>query len=477
MNSFATALRADLRGTSYPAIAGITAACIGVAYSAVQWPWVVTGLVFGAIVLLVVIAEPLALVAFMLASGPADLSFVTGGFKSLFTAAGGLDMNGIRLLGVVGGFLVLFLVEPRVQRQVFSRDSRWYVLFLLWAGATLAMTLSPVDGLRLLLKLAYPLITFVMVAALVDRKEQLERLLRYTLVAAVIIVLINPLFVLGGGYDTDDAGFRRIGGLGTYANPFSFYLLVILLISFGRFIVRGQLRYLVLCVPLGVWIYLTLTRITLLALFAGIAVMVLYAALAGRHYRAIAGAVLVAIAVGIPIVPSVLERSLGFIPTPTELAALMRSPSTFYESVNWQGRDVIWPIVYGSASGQPLTGIGLGSSSVVMRQNFPPQVGDVVHNEYLRLFSETGLIGMGLFFLAMLRWTVTVARTGWQASPRVREFALPALAAIVSWACIAITDNAFDYYAAFTQYVGFLCAGTVVAARLSAGERDERLPA
>ena len=39
---------------------------------------------------------------------------------------------------------------------------------------------------------------------------------------------------------------------------------------------------------------------------------------------------------------------------------------------------------------------------------------------------------------------------------------------MIAWGIISITDNALDYYAPFTQFAGFLCAGAIVAAALPA---------
>ncbi|MDP2958481.1 MAG: hypothetical protein Q8N53_18795 [Longimicrobiales bacterium] len=40
---------------------------------------------------------------------------------------------------------------------------------------------------------------------------------------------------------------------------------------------------------------------------------------------------------------------------------------------------------------------------------------------------------------------------------------------MLAWGVISLTDNAFDYYAPFTQFAGFLVAGVVVAAREGKG--------
>jgi hypothetical protein len=440
---------------------------IALAIGVVQWPWLASGLVFGLILLGIVLVQPLALIALMLALGPIDLSFMTGGFKTLFAGIGGLDMNGIRLVGVTGGFLALGLADKRVQRMALGAHGIWYLLFLVWAAASLATTYSTVEGLRLLLKLAYPFFTFLVVATMVEREEQLDRLMTWTLATgAIIVLLINPLFVFGGSYTVDPEGFRRVRGVGAHENPFSFYLSIILMISFARFVVRGQMRYLVLCVMSGFWIVLTMTRITLAGLFAGLAAMAVYYALAARNYRALVAGCLIAVSLGSVLIPRVFRRSFGYVPTPTELVALTRSPGRLYEALNWQGREVLWPIVYHRFRQDPVTGLGLGSSTVVVRESFPSYYAQVVHNEYLRLATDTGLVGVGLYFLAVMAWAVGVTRSGWRAGNRVREYALPALGGLAAWVFIAITDNAFDYYAPFTQYIGFLCAGAICAARL-----------
>ena len=440
---------------------------IALAFGVVQWPWLAAGFVFGLLLLAIVLVQPLILVALMLALGPIDLSFMTGGFKTLFAGMGGLDMNGIRLVGVTGGFMALALADPRLQRTALGWTGRWYVLFLLWALASLATTYSTVEGLRLLLKLAYPFFTFLVVASMVEREDQLDRLMSWTLATgAIIVLLINPLFVFGGSYTVDPEGFRRVRGVGAHENPFSFYLSIILMISFARFVIRGQLRYIVLCGMSGFWIVLTMTRITLAGLLAGLATMAAYHALAARNYRALAAGCLLAVSLGGVLVPRVFERSLGYVPAPTELAALARSPGRLYEALNWQGREVLWPIVYHRFRQDPLTGLGLGSSTVVVRESFPSYYAQVVHNEYLRLATDTGLVGVGLYFLAIVAWTIAVARSGWGAGNRTREYALPALGGLAAWVFIAMTDNAFDYYAPFTQYIGFLCAGAICAARL-----------
>lgn len=441
-------------------------------------PFLATGVVVGTLFGALVVARPLLTVAILLAIGNVDLSFVTGGFKNLFPQLGGLDMNGIRLLVVVGGLALVALTDPRVGRRVIGPWGRWYLAFLLLAAGSLAMSLSPLDGLRLLLKLAYPFLIFVTVLGLADEPRQLSRLVDITLIAAAIIVIgINPVYALAGGYEKDLYGNIRYGGVGFHENPFSFFLVVMLLLAFARFSNRRQLRYLVLSLGFGIWIVLTLTRITFLASLTGLFGIALYSAVVQRNYRVVAAAAFVGAVVAVPLVPVVLERTFyGRIPSMGELVVLLSNPVALYHAVNWQGREFFWAFLAQSFVASPVLGNGIGSSTALLRSNFPGSAGLVAHNEYLRLLVDVGLVGVAIFFVAIIKWLWGAVRAGRWDRPYVRELAMPAAAVVVAWAFISATDNPFDYYAPFTQYAGFLCAGAIAASEMAAREDPDAHP-
>lgn len=461
-----------------PLTAGAALLCIAVAFGIVQQPWLLVGLVFGAIVLTVAIAAPLALVACTLMLGAVDLSAMTGGFKSLFTQLGGLDMNGIRLIGATVGFTAYVLNAPAARNAIFSRAVLPYLIFLVYAFVTLAYSFDALEGLRLHLKLAYPLLTFLLVVGLCDKREKIELLVKCTLAAAALIVfVINPLFTMQSGYRIDPDGFRRVRSLGGHENPFSFYLMIILFISFARLVYRRQARYLVLSLGCALWIVMTMTRITFLASIVGILIIALLASMRQRQYRSLAAAGLVTAVLAIAGLPYILERSLGYVPTPGELVTLISHPEALYASINWQGRTNLWPIVWSGFMASPVLGLGLGSSGVVIRQHFPAEAATVAHNEYLRLAADTGVIGVVLFAIAMFVWLGVMLRSLRKDDSQTAEYALPAAAGIIAWAIIAITDNPFDSYMYYTQYVGFLAGATVAMRAMTAKEQrvDHRL--
>lgn len=438
-------------------------------------PFMLAGLLAGMALLTAVFMQPLLVLGVVMLIGPVDLSFVTGGFKSLFADLGGLDMNGIRLLGLSFGLGITALALPRTRAALFGRWSILYVLFLCWC-MVVGLTRSPdiVYGLRFFLKLAFPLLVFVSVVGMARNRQDLDRLLDFALAgAAIIALLLNPFYVAFGGYEIYESGVVRIRGVGIHENPFSFYLLIAFYMSLSRLIHRGQLRYAVLCAALALWMVLTLTRITFLAALVGLAAIAVYGAFASRNSRTVVGALVAGALLALPLLPVVLERSLGFVPTIGELFSMARNPMALYESINWQGREVAWPIVFAGFMAMPWIGLGLGSSVVIMREFFPTDAGEVPHNEYLRLATETGIIGVALFFGAIMAWLVAVVKADRATGGAAREFALPAVAAILSWSIIAITDNAFDYYAPYTQFVALLVGASVAVWKFAERERHE----
>jgi O-antigen ligase len=218
---------------------------------------------------------------------------------------------------------------------------------------------------------------------------------------------------------------------------------------------------------LVVWLLLTATRIAALAAVTGILAIGLLSAVASGNRKVLLASLCVAVGAGTILLPTVLTRTLGTVPTLGELFQLVRNPLLLYNSINWNGRDLLWAILWGAFMASPIVGLGLGSSSAVIRETFPNQGVRVAHNEYMRLATDTGVLGVVLFATAVVLWLLAAVRLSRRGDRSVREYAFPAAAAILAWALIAITDNAFDYYADFTQYIGFLMAGAVVMQRFN----------
>lgn len=423
-------------------------------------PWIATGVTLGGLLFLATVRWPLVVVGILLALGPVDLAFLTGGFRGIAPELGGLDMNGIRLVAVVAGLGFVVIADEKLRGLLVSPHARWFLALLVLGAATIPFSMAPMEGLRLLVKLTWPLLVFLVVAHPDRTRDEHERLADWILIGAAVIVLINPIYVLAGGYGYDFYGRLRIRGLGVHENPFSFYLLFVAILALTRFALRGQLRYLLLTGGALIWIGLTLTRITFLAGLVALVAVGLYAGFVQKNRRmlaAVGGAVVVA---GLVFVPFGLERTFGYVPSVPELLALMRDPVLLYQTMDLAGREGFWGVLLASWFASPWLGLGLGSSTAILATLFDPAVLGVAHNEYLRLGTDLGFLGLGVAALAAAAWV----RASWRGG----DWAYPALATLLAWAVISLTDNPLDYYTTFTQYAAF-----AVAAALSVRRRED----
>jgi O-antigen ligase len=455
--------RHDWRGWLFPAGLAGTAAVVSLALA--YSPFLAMGAVAGGLLTLFALTRPLAIVGLMLVIGPADLSVMTGGFKSMFAQLGGLDMNGIRLIGMSAALGLVIMADRQILRQVLRPAAIFYAILILYCAASLAFSPAPLDGARLVLKIAYPLLVFLVIIGLLPDRPALDRLMDAVLIgAAVLCLVVNPLYLAFGGFEREIGGYIRLRGLGAHQNPFAFYMIAALLMSFVRFTTRGQVRYLMLCAICSGWMILTITRIAFLAAVVALLALGAVSAVVTRQTRVLLAAIVVGVLLAIPLAPPVLERSLGFVPTAGELVDLLRNPRALFLSMNWEGREAFWAVVFNAYLASPVLGLGMGASSFILRLHFPSFAAPVVHNDYLRLLSEAGIIGIILFTCALAAWWITTMRAARIGDRTVREYALPAIGCIAALAVIGITDNAFDYYGPFTQYLGFLCGGAVAAA-------------
>jgi O-antigen ligase len=442
----------------------LTLAVVGVSYSSVQSPWLVAGAVLGLVVLAVGMVAPLALVALMLVIGPIDLSFATGGFKSLFTGLGGLDMNGIRLVGASAGFMAYIMFEPRSRAAAAGPLGRTWIVFLAFSAATIALSLDRLEGLRLLFKLAYPFLTFLIVIGVASTRARAFELMKWTLAtAAVYTLIINPILVANGGYHVDYEGVLRVSGLGIGHNPFAFYLLAMLLLVFARFTVRLQLRYLWFSVVLLGWMAATGTRIAALAAVVGMSVIGILAARSSGDKRILAAAFTASVVAGAIFLPIVLARSFGYVPSAGELLELVRNPLALYNSINWSGRQILWAVLWGALMASPIIGLGLGSSAAVIRETFATAGIRDAHNEYMRLATDIGFLGVLLFLIAVGTWLISMLRLSASSDRDVREFSYAGAALAIAFLIVAMTDNAIDFYSNFSQYLGLVVGCAVIA--------------
>lgn len=137
---------------------------------------------------------------------------------------------------------------------------------------------------------------------------------------------------------------------------------------------------------------------------------------------------------------------------------------------SWQFRETLWRSLLSIS--EPMTvlfGHGLGKVGLLVR-DAAAQSGTVeveqVHNDYLRVFVETGAVGVALYFAAI----AVLALTCWRfvrAGGPVEDLALPAatLGATIVVLVVSATDNLFQLVALQAVYWGMAGAALAVVER------------
>lgn len=102
------------------------------------------------------------------------------------------------------------------------------------------------------------------------------------------------------------------------------------------------------------------------------------------------------------------------------------------------GRDLIWPLFVDAIRAEPFFGNGIGAARFVLDEEDPlaQLIGTTAaHNEYLRIATDVGLVGLAAFFASMVAWCLALSR------PLVRRERFMLRFAFVIYAALSITDN------------------------------------
>jgi hypothetical protein len=114
-------------------------------------------------------------------------------------------------------------------------------------------------------------------------------------------------------------------------------------------------------------------------------------------------------------------------------------------TLDTEGRNVIWPLVWHSAQEHAWLGAGPGTSTVLVSQTLPPETEP--HNDYLRLWHDYGLVGLALW-CGGYAWAIAsgIARARRAPAGSAMEARQVAAAlALVALALVMLTDNAIIY--------------------------------
>jgi len=378
--------------------------------------------------------------------------------KPILRSLGGTTVDGLILVTVC---LVFTIVLVRSRRLHVPHGMVPFLVFLSSTALAISYSSARLDGLRLFLKLAYPVLLALLALSFVKTKKEIDSAIKYWIAGALLATASGiTLYIVHGAEAFVSGGDVRYSSGLTYYGQFSMYMLAAFVLCYTMWRTGKRARYGILSMIFGVQAALSETRIT----WAAIAVaMLVVEATSGtglrRHLRVLGAAVVIGVFSLLILwnVPQVQQRMFR-----SELEGPL-SAAEGVERLDLSSRGILWATLYEDyLLHNHWLGGGLGSSLPVIRRDFPPGVA-APHNEYLRLLHDTGIAGCALFVIsvaALFELVISLVRRC--ASLGEATFSRVSLALLSAYVITAVTDNPFDYYLVFSQYIFFVIAVSVL---------------
>jgi putative inorganic carbon (hco3(-)) transporter len=325
---------------------------------------------------------------------------------------------------------------------------------LLWFAAAGAISvLGAVDprasALEWLRIVAVVVMFIVLEQMMVDTATMRQILLACFLSTIFPLAFTTFGFLVGHPRTETKGSFVRIMGTFTQSNGFGRYLMYMIIFGAALYpYVSKKVR-----IPLGlmlamssVFLLLTYTRTALLGTVLGLAIVGLI------QSKRLVLILMLAGALALVAVPQMSARFTDLANTSTPGSG--SSGNSLAWRLNWWGQ--VLPL----ANSNPVTGIGLGMTSDLTDAAQP-------HNDYVRAYVETGLLGFGAY-LAMLIALVGLGRRAVQASQRGtfdRGVAAGFLGCAVAYVAASLAANVMSNVVSLWYLFAFAAAASAVVRR------------
>lgn len=292
-----------------------------------------------------------------------------------------------RAVGLLSVPICLFALVTTGWRRGLLDVHVVLIAFAGWVIASQMWALAPVEAAEraeVAVQLVAMLLLLWEFAGSPRRVRQLEVAVVAGAAVAALLVIATHL--------SGDAGSRARVSETAHPNDVAFAICLAVPIAWHAALRcrSSVLRWLLLLhLPLGAFaIVLTASRSAVLLLAVSLAVVPWTLPAAGRATRAwTAGILGAALLVGPGLLPEAQVERLSTI-------------SASLESGSFNGREAFWAIAADGVQERPLTGWGGGGSRVLIREGVGEEFG--VHNTYLSVAADLGLVGLGLLLLALL---------------------------------------------------------------------------
>jgi putative inorganic carbon (hco3(-)) transporter len=374
-------------------------------------------------------------------------------------AARTLDPSSIFAVVFIGAAIIWLAAQHRKRGGLPGSPLRRALLVFVAAIAIsiIGAAHPAVGGLE-----ATRILSVVLMFAVLEQMMRDEGTMRQLLLA-VYLSLLFPLafttfgFLTGNPLSEEKGGFTRITGPFLQSNTFGRYLMLMIIfgVAIAPFLEKRYRRPLAVILALSsVFLLLTYTRTAIVGAVIGLLVVGFV-----QSKRLLLGMV-VFIICALVVVPEFSSRFTG----------LSESSSFGPDNNSLTWRLGYWTEVLPLARSNPVTGIGLGMTSRQTDEEKQP------HNDFIRMYVETGLIGLGAY-LAMLISLVTLGRRAVRASPR-RSFERGVGAGFLGCALAFIADSVSANVISNVVTLWYLFAFAAAASAVvwQQGRREDQVP-
>ena len=366
-------------------------------------------------------------------------------------AASGIDPAGV--LAVLFILVAFFWMLARHRAGARSAPASIHrICLILFAGAGF---LSIIDSANILVSTleairvtAVVVMLAVLEVMLVDRMS-VKRMVAAVYLSAVVPVGYTMFNIVTHHSQFSSGGFDRYQGTFSQPNPFAIYLTMLIVMGaaiFPHLTVRRRIAMGVLEACSIICLYYTYTRSAWIAAIVGVFAV----AIMGRR-RLLLGLLVGGMMVSVFAVPTIVQRfsDLGQSTSPSGYSS---------NSLSW--RFSYWGDVLPLAAKDPITGIGLKMSSFETDQQKEP------HNDFLRAYVETGLVGMAAYLLLLVSMGL-VARHSMRYTKRrplsyERAIAVGFAGCVIAFVLISIVSNVITEVIVLWYYVAFAAAAYAV---------------
>jgi O-antigen ligase len=329
----------------------------------------------------------------------AKLSQRAAGSTSVGTSSRAIDPSSILAVLFLIAAALWLAAQYRAQGSLPGSPVRRALVAFLVAGAVSVVgsnniTSSSLEALRICAVVAM----FTVLEQMITSVNKAKQILLAVFLATVIPLLYTSYGFLTGHPKSDvKGGFTRISGTFNQSNDFGRFLMLMIIMGAALYphLERRWRRPMAVMLGLSsIFLFLTYTRSALVAAGLGLLVVGLV-----QSKRLVVSLLVVGMA-GLLLVPSLSGRF-------TDLTQYQQKQLAQTGGTNG-GNTLAWRLSYWTqvlplANSNPITGIGLNQTKFSTDKAKQP------HNDFLRAYIETGIVGLGAY-LAMLISFVALGR-------------------------------------------------------------------